>query len=219
MTNVAYLKNDDIKAIKEMFQKDLKGDVNLMLFYDDKKEACEYCNETRELLKELVSADSRIKLVEYDINKSQKEAKFLGIDKVPALIIGGSRVYNAIYFGIPAGYEFASLLEDIVDASKGITRLSNTTKERLKELKKPVDIKVFVTPTCPWCPKAVRLAHQFAMESKFITGSMIESSEFMQLSEKFKVMAVPKIVINDDVSFEGAQPEEKFLEYVMNAAK
>ncbi|MCL5093320.1 MAG: thioredoxin family protein [Candidatus Marsarchaeota archaeon] len=216
---MAYLKNDDIKAIKEMFQKDLKGDVNLMFFYDDKKEACEYCAETRELLKELASTDNRIKLVEYDINKSQKEAKFLGIDKVPALVIGGSRIYNAFYFGIPAGYEFASLLEDIVDASKGITRLSNATKERLKDLKKPVDIKVFVTPTCPWCPKAVRIAHQFAMENKFITSSMIESSEFMQLSEKFKVMAVPKIVINNDISFEGAQPEEKFLEYVMDAAK
>ena len=213
------LKENDIKTIKSMFEKDLKGEVNLMLFYDSDPNACTYCGETSELLKDLSARDSRIKLTEYNINESKKEAQFLGVDKVPALVIGGKKIYNMLYFGIPAGYEFASLLADIIDASKGYTDLPEQIKTRLKEVKKPVDIKVFVTPTCPWCPKAVRTAHQFSMENSMIRSSMIEATEFSELSGKHNVMAVPKIVINDSISFEGAKPPADFLEYVLEAAR
>ncbi len=207
------LKEEDIKSITEMFDKELEGDVNLMFFYDTNKEVCPYCNDTMELLEQLTSLNSKLKLTKYDINdkKNEKEIKFLKVDKVPALLLGGKKIYNLYFFGIPAGYEFATLLEDIVDVSKGKTRLSDEIKEKLKDINKPIDLKVFVTPTCHWCPRAVRTAHQFAMENPKITGSMIESSEFMDLANKYKVMAVPKIVINDHSYFEGAQPELVFL--------
>ncbi|MEM0149404.1 MAG: thioredoxin family protein, partial [Candidatus Micrarchaeaceae archaeon] len=104
------------------------------------------------------------------------------------------------------------------DISAGKSRLSESTKTRLKSIDKPVDIKVFVTPTCPYCPKAVRMAHQFAMENKNIKASMIEATEFEEMSNAYGVMAVPKIVINDKASFEGALPEEAFLQQVMDAA-
>ncbi len=189
-----------------------------MLFVDS-KEKCQYCKDTEELLGEVSALSSKIKLTVYNISEHQKEAKFLGVDKVPALVIGGSKIYSAIYFGIPAGHEFAALLEDIVDASNNKTRLSEATKAALKKIDKPMDIKVFVTPTCPYCPRAVRMAHQFAMENDKIKGSMIESMEFPELANSYNVMAVPKIVINDTVSFEGALPEENFLEYLNEAYK
>ncbi len=213
-----FLSEKDKSYVKEMFGKDLSGEVNLILFTDG-AEKCQYCNDTKELLDELSGLSSKIKLTVYDINTNAKEAKFLGVDKTPALVVGGKKIYNAYYYGIPAGHEFAALLEDIVDASNGKTRLADSTKSALKELKKQIDIKVFVTPTCPWCPRAVRIAHQFAMENSNIRSSMIESMEFNELASKYAVMAVPKIVINDGVSFEGALPEEQFLQYVQEAAK
>ncbi len=215
---MVFLKDSDKKQVFDILSKSLSGDVNLMLFYDTSKEKCMYCDATVDLLKEVAALDGRIKLSLYDINKSQKEAKFLGVDKVPALVVGGKKIYNMLYFGIPAGHEFSSLLEDIIDASNGTTRLSEGTKQKIREIKKPIDIKVFVTPTCPYCPQAVRMAHQFAMENSMIRGSMIEAQEFMDLSSKYEVMGVPKIVINDTISVEGAQPEEAFLQYVMQAA-
>ncbi len=215
---MAILKDADRKAVTELFSKSLEGDVNIMFFYD-KPDICEYCGQTLDLLREVASLNPKINVTQYNIRESAKEAKFLGIDKAPATVIGGKKLYNVVYYGIPAGYEFSSLLEDIIDASKGVTRLSPQTKERLKEVKKPVDIKVFVTPTCPYCPKAVRTAHQFAMENSMIRSSMIEASEFMGLAQKYDVMGVPKIVINDTLSFEGAQPEDVFLQYVLEASK
>ncbi len=213
---MGFLNEKDVKYIKDLFEKNLDSEVNLMLFVDS-PEKCQYCKDTIELLTELANTSPKIKLIVYDINKNSKEAKFLGVDKTPALIIGGKKVYNIYYFGIPAGHEFAALLEDIVDASRGTTRLSNTTKEKLKEIKDPVEIKVFVTPTCPYCPRAVRIAHEFAMENDKIKGVMIEAMEFYDLANQYSVMAVPKIVINDEVSFEGALPEEEFLNYVLSA--
>ena len=213
---MGFLNEKDVKYIKDLFEKNLDSEVNLMLFVDS-PEKCQYCKDTIELLTELANTSPKIKLIVYDINKNSKEAKFLGVDKTPALIIGGKKVYNIYYFGIPAGHEFAALLEDIVDASNGTTRLSNTTKERLKQIKDPVEIKVFVTPTCPYCPRAVRIAHEFAMENDKIKGVMIEAMEFYDLANQYSVMAVPKVVINDEVSFEGALPEEEFLSYVLSA--
>ncbi|MEM4705376.1 MAG: thioredoxin family protein, partial [Candidatus Nitrosocaldus sp.] len=70
---------------------------------------------------------------------------------------------------------------------------------------------------CPDCPKMVRLAHQFAMESDYITAHMIESIEFPQLANRYNVMAVPKVVINDRIEFEGAVPEPYFAQYVLAA--
>ena len=91
--------------------------------------------------------------------------------------------------------------------------------EIIKKVDKPVNIMVFVTPTCPYCPLAVRTAHKFAIENENITASMIEATEFPELSNRYSVFAVPKVVINDKVSFEGAIPEEAFAKKVIEAIK
>jgi len=51
------------------------------------------------------------------------------------------------YFGIPAGYEFSTLVEDLIDVSKGTTRLSEKTREILATVDQDLHIQVFVTPT------------------------------------------------------------------------
>ncbi len=215
---MAILNDGDINVLKETFRKEFVGDVSI-IYFTDSSGACEYCKANLNMLNELAAIDDRIKLTVYDINKNSREAKLLGVDAAPSTVIGGKRMYGMIYKGIPAGHEFASLVGDIIDASKNGTELSDKTKATLKGLNKHIDIKVFVTPTCPWCPRAVRTAHQFAIESKFISSSMIEASEFSELASKYSVMGVPKIVINDKYSFEGAQPEDTFLSYVMASAE
>lgn len=74
-----------------------------------------------------------------------------------------------------------------------------------------------MTPTCPYCPKAVETAHKFALLNRNITGEMVESLEFENEAEEAGVSSVPHIVINGDVQFVGAYPDEQFAEYVMEA--
>ena len=86
-------------------------------------------------------------------------------------------------------------------------------------MSKPVHIQVFITLTCPYCPMAVQLAHEMAMESTLIKSDMVEATEFPHLTYKYNVAAVPKIVINETTEFEGALPEQEFFKYVMEAGE
>ena len=63
----------------------------------------------------------------------------------------------------------------------------------------------------------MRLAQHMAVASERVTAMAIEATEFSELSRAYRVMAVPKIVINDRVEFEGALPEGQFLDAVLRA--
>jgi len=83
---------------------------------------------------------------------------------------------------------------------------------------KPVHVQVFVTPTCPYCPKVARLAHQIAVESANVRADVVEVSEFPDLARRYRVHGVPKAVINDTIDVVGAQPESVFIEAMLRAA-
>lgn len=110
---------------------------------------------------------------------------------IPGLVVANEKDYGIRYLGIPGGYEFSSLIEDIIDVSKGVTELSEETKQALKKLEKPITIRVFITLSCPYCPRAVRMAHQMAMESEMVRGDMIEAVEFPHLVQRYNIGAVP----------------------------
>ncbi len=63
----------------------------------------------------------------------------------------------------------------------------------------------------------MRLAQHMAVASDRVTATAIEATEFPDLSNAYRVSAVPKIVINDRVEFEGALPEAQFLDAVLRA--
>jgi len=192
----------------------LQAPVKLLVFTQAME--CEYCHETRQIAEEIANLSPKLSLEVYDFVADQEVAEQYGIDKIPALAIlrGGEQPkdYGIRYYGIPAGYEFSSLIEDIFMISTGESGLSSETKARLATLKQPLHLQVFVTPTCPYCPAAVRLAHQLALESELIRADMVEAIEFPHLSLKYQVQGVPRTVINETVHLEGAAPEFMLLE-------
>lgn len=78
-------------------------------------------------------------------------------------------------------------------------------------------MQVFVTPTCPYCPKAVRLAHKAAIENDNITADMVEATEFPHLSMRYDVRGVPRTVVGENFPIEGAVPEMEFVEKLVEA--
>lgn len=176
---------------------------------------CQWCAETVALVQELSQLSDKLSVQVVDFLSEGHRASALGVDKIPAIVVGNSGRIK--FYGIPAGYEFASLVEAIVDVSTGRTSLAEATKERLSRLPKEVHIQVFVTPTCPFCPRAVRLAHQMALESPLVRADAIEAGEFPHLIQRYQVAGVPKTVINERVTIEGAVPEWAFLLKVLEA--
>ncbi|MEO0202599.1 MAG: thioredoxin family protein [candidate division WOR-3 bacterium] len=211
------IRDEDKKLIRELFDKKLKDNVKIIFFTQNLN--CDYCYDTERILNEISELSDKIKVEKYNTIIDDNKAKEWNIDKTPAIVITdeNENIKGIRYFGIPAGYEFSSLIEDIIMVSSKESGLLEKTTKKLSEVKNKVHIMVFVTPTCPYCPRAVRTAHKFAFENSNITSDMIEAIEFPELADKYFVQAVPKIVINDTVSFEGALPEEMFLEYVIKA--
>jgi glutaredoxin-like protein len=119
------------------------------------------------------------------------------------------------FYGIPSGYEFTTLMEDIVDLSNGKTDLPAEVVNDLKKVTWPVHIQVFITPTCPYCPAAVRTAHRFALLNENIRADMIEAIEFPHLAQKYQVRGVPRSVINETLRVDGAVSESKYLEQIL----
>ena len=120
------------------------------------------------------------------------------------------------FLGAPAGYEFMSLIEAVLLAGSDDSGLSPESKQLVAEhVAGAIDIKVFVTPTCPHCPRAVTLAHKLAVESPHIRATCVEATEFMDLSRRYRVTGVPKTVINDSVEILGAVPEDAFVRSVV----
>jgi len=222
-----FLTKEVREATEQRFSEALLNKVKVVHFTQEPKrlihpdylqgQECMFCKETKSLLREVCSLSEKIELLLYDFLGDAEKAKELNVDKIPATIISGNETNNVRIFGIPSGYEYASLIEAIVDASKGSTNLMPKTIDALKAVDKPIHIQTFVTPTCPYCTTSVRFGHQFALESSLIVADMVEATEFPHLAQKYNVVGVPRTVINDSITVEGAVPEETFLEQVLKA--
>jgi glutaredoxin-like protein len=215
------------EATRKKFEAEMAAEVTLFHFTQEPSrlillnpvggQECFFCKETKQLLEEVAACSDKLELVVYDFKADKAKADEFGIDKIPATVVMAEKDAGIRIFGIPSGYEYTSLIEAVIDISKGQTSLTPKTKEALQAIDRDIHIQVFVTPTCPYCSIAVRLAHQFALESTFIKADMIESTEFPHLANKFNVYGVPKTVVNDTISFEGSVSEETFLENVLKA--
>jgi glutaredoxin-like protein len=212
---MAQLLNDDIiKQIREVFD-GLKNPVHIMFF--GSKGNCDYCDDTRQLVEEVAAISDLLSIETYDMDADADLAAKYNVDKAPGLVIAAKERDQITDFGvrlagIPSGHEFTSLIQDIVLVSNRDSGLNPQTREFLKGLDKPILLQVFVTPTCPYCPRAVVLAHQMAMESPMIQAEMVEATEFPELSMRHNVSGVPQTTINDGKAHVvGAVPEQNLL--------
>lgn len=214
---VGVISEEHREHLREELARRLVNPVKLVVF--TQKFECPYCAQTRSLVEELAGLSDKISFEVYDFAADVDKARAYGVDKVPAIAIVSVKDYGLRFYGLPYGYEFGTFLEGIVSVSRGRADLSEETREKLKGVKAPVHIQVFVTLTCPYCPSVASLAFKFAVESDMVRADVIDVSEFPHIGHKYGVMGVPKTVINEKVEFLGAVPEEVFLEHILLAAR
>ena len=213
---MSMLPDDKKELVKNEFQQKIVDPVRLIMFTQELE--CRFCSETRTLAQEMATLNDKITVEVHDFVKDANKAKELHIDKIPALAVIGKKDFGVRIFGIPYGYELQTLVDAITNVSRGKTDLTDKTREILKDIQSPVRIQVFVTLTCPHCPTAAAIAHRLAVESDFIRADVIDSTEFPALAQKYAVLGVPKVVINEKVEFTGAFTEDMFAEYAVLGA-
>lgn len=107
----------------------------------------EYGRETRQVLEELAALSDKLSLEVYDFLLDKEKVAEYAVDKAPATIVRNGKDYGIRYYGMPAGYEFSTVLDAILDVSNGESGLAAESREKLSRLSQPVHLEVFVTPT------------------------------------------------------------------------
>ena len=190
-----------------------------LLFFTQTFGAPETVYVTKRVLDEIVPLNDHLSIEEVNLVLDKDRAAQYGIEHVPAIVLlKDGQDTRMRFLGAPAGYEFMSLIEAIILAGTDGSGLSAQARSLVAQhVTAPLDIKVFVTPTCPHCPRAVILAHRLAVESPLIQASCVEATEFMDLTRRFNVTGVPKTIVNDSIEILGALPEEQFVRTVVGA--
>jgi len=138
------LKEKDREKLTQTF-KEIQKDVKIVMFTQEME--CPHCEMTRMMLEEISGLSDRLSLEVHDFVAEADLAKKYGVDKIPAIVLLGDRDYGIRFYGVPAGYEFAVLIEDIKDAGRRDPGLSKEVMAELAKVDKPVHMQVLISPT------------------------------------------------------------------------
>jgi len=193
---------DNVK--REMLK--LKNRVVLKLFTDFKtledgsrKRVCMSCEGAYNLLKTLEElSNGKLGVDEISIEENQDEAKKYNVTRIPAILFVNDDGKEIIrYSAHPTGSEFVPFLNSIQYFSGVRPYYADQILSHLKKIDKS-EMKIFITPTCPYCPATVPVLTLFAIVSKGkITAEVIDVSLNPDIARKYEVQGVPLTVVNE----------------------
>ena len=138
------LKEDDAQEVRER----LSGMVNpVRLIHFTQELNLEYGREAKQLVEELGGLSDKLSAEVYNFLLDKDRVAEYGIDKVPATVIRNGKDFGIRFYGIPAGHEFATILDTILAVSKADSGLKPESREKLAAITEPLHLEVFVTPT------------------------------------------------------------------------
>ena len=158
----------------------------------------------------------KVETIDWEGGKNER-LRSLRIEYVPCMVLMKEEFVRIRYFGVPAGYEVSPFSDAVYELSHSSTKLAASSKSALVNVRRRANIKVFVLPTCTFCPIVARHAYRVAIESKMVTTEIIDSSVFTELSQKHLVQGVPKVLLNDITDITGAVNESTFIEKLREA--
>lgn len=208
---MVYKFEEHVRSYAEKALKELGEEVHLMLFTH--ASSCLYCREMEEFIAELQGFSPKIKVTK-GLTPESKEAKRHRIAYIPALLIHG---YKIVYYGTPSGQEVVPFIDTLVEASLRTPKLKEESKRRISKITSPFHLRIFTTPTCPYCPGIVSTANRFALLNENFRVDVVDTLEFPKLVVKYQVTSVPKVVINDRLNIEGKVSEAEFVEKIAEA--
>jgi thioredoxin reductase (NADPH) len=168
-----------------------------------------FSDTARQALRFFRELTDQIVLREYDLN--HKSAAELNVQHSPTLVFDPDH-YNIRWLGAPLGEEGRIFLETLILIGTRKSYLSEQSLQVIKKINQPRRIKVFVSPTCPYCPQQAMNALKAAVESPdLISLKIIDIQANPELANQYSAQSVPQTFANDVLIAQGAQPEELFM--------
>ena len=124
--------------------------------------------------------------------------------------------YTGLAFhGVPGGHEFTSFVLGLYNAAGAGQRIDEDVAEAISKIDRRVDLKVLVSLSCTMCPDLVIAAQKLASLNENVTAEVYDLNHFPEIKDKYQVMSVPCLVINDSekISF-GKKNIRQLLEII-----
>ncbi|UCD83096.1 MAG: FAD-dependent oxidoreductase [Desulfobacterales bacterium] len=202
MASQAYL-----KQLRATFEQ-LPNDITLYLFTAKGHEDA-FTHGNRQVIRAFRELSARITLREFDLD--HELAKKYNITSSPTLLIAPER-YSIRWLGAPLGEEARTFLEILILVGLGQSQLSDQSLKVIQKIDSPRNVKVFVSPTCPYCPQQAVNAVKAAVEMpEYISLEIIDIQSEPELALQYAAQSVPQAFANDVLIGQGAQPEEVFI--------
>jgi alkyl hydroperoxide reductase subunit AhpF len=199
------LPKNELDNIKREMKK-LKDKVVLKLFTDyktqddgSKKRACMACEGAYNLLKTLEGlSEGKFSSEEISIEENPEEAIKYKVIRIPAILFVNDEGKEIIrYSAYPTGSEFVPFLNSIQYFSGVRPFYADQILTHLKKIDKS-EMKIFITPTCPYCPATVPVLTLFAIVTKGkIKAEVIDVNLNPDIAIKYDVQGVPLTVVNE----------------------
>ncbi|MEJ2723631.1 MAG: thioredoxin family protein [Deltaproteobacteria bacterium] len=199
---------EDLQAQLKPRFKDLPHDVPLILLTSPGRNDV-LTEATRFLIRVIREVAPRITLREYDLG--HEAARSWEADRAPTLLFDPDR-YRIRWLGAPVGEEARSFIEALLMMGHRKTDLGEQSLRVLKGIDSPRHIKLFVSPSCPYCPQQAVNALKAAIEKPdLISLEIIDIQANPDLADEYAAQSVPQAFANEILIAQGAQPEELFL--------
>jgi thioredoxin reductase (NADPH) len=193
--------------LKSIF-KNLPHEVPLILFTQPGKNDL-FSAACRFLVRAVREVTPKVTLREYDLKHSM--AKKMGVNRAPTLLLDPDR-YKIRWLGAPIGEEAKTFVEAVLMMGNRSSGLSQESMKILKKITSPREVKVFVSPSCPYCPQQAVNALKAAVERPdLISLEIIDIQANPDLADQYSAQSVPQTYSNEVLIAQGAQAEELFL--------
>ena len=196
-----------IRQLQQTFAS-LPNEIPLFLFVQKGRDDV-YVDACRQVVRAFRELTDKIKIKEYYLDHEM--ARKWKVDSSPTLLIDPER-YNIRWMGAPMGEEGRSFLEAMLLVGMGKSDLSDQSLQVIRRLDTPRTVKIFVSPTCPYCPQQAVNGLKAAIERPdMIALEIIDIQCRPDLAEQYEAHSVPQAYANDVLIGQGAQQEEVFL--------
>jgi len=216
---------NELNNIKREMSK-LKNMVVLKLFTDFKTQKdgsklrkCMACEGTYELLKTLVEfSNGKLKVEEISTEENEEETEKYKVSRIPAILFVDENDKEIIrYLAHPTGSEFVPFLNSIQYFSGVRPYYADQIITHLKKIKM-ANMKIFITPTCPYCPMTVPVLTLFSIVSKGkVSSEVIDVNLNPDMGKKYQVQGVPMTVINEKDIIHGMFTPQDLLDKLVGS--
>lgn len=207
------LLNDGLRAQLKGVLARLEKNVTLVSIVDESNSKS---IELRDLILDIADLDERVNAEVYNKGENVEVENKIHADKYPVVaLLDSDKKYSGVKFhGVPGGHELNSFILAIYNLGSAGQQISQETLNNIKKVDKDINIKVCVSLSCHLCPDVVVSSQRIAIENEKVEAEMIDISNFKEIKDKFKVMSVPAIIVNDEQIYFGAKKIDEIINLI-----